>query len=134
MDSMDSMDSMARMESGELLYEAQSGTCPVPLPWVHQHFGKLTRTSTDDAHFSSKKNFGGRGVSRHKIYRRTDFTAGSTPYKEVAIQTGTTESVVGGLMRISCKEIPMRLKARLTPLESFDRIEEEIFKRGGVSG
>ena len=128
------------MERCEPLDEANSGTHPLPLPYVHQnpltieHFGEPGRTSTDNAHLTSHKKFGRRGVSGYKIDRRPVFNAGSTPYMEVVIQRGTTESVAGGLMRITCTEIPMRLKARLTPLESFSRISKEIFKRGGVSG
>ena len=122
-------------ESDEELDEAQSGThvmTPVPwdrrYPWPTKYFG-TPRTSTDNADVFSYKNLGGQDFRRYT-------TCGllSAPYEEIAIQRGTTASVVGGLLKISCTEIPMRLKARLTPLDCFNRIEEEISKQGGVSG
>ena len=105
--------------------------------WVHQdleHFQIPRRTSTDNAHISSHKNLGRQDVPKDKIDRAPVFISGSPPYEEVVICRRTTESVAGGLMRISCAETPMRLKARLTPVDCFNRISKKISKQGGVSG
>ena len=127
----------------EPLDEPQSGThamTPVPLTWVHrypwsdEHPEIPRRTSTDNAHLSSHKNLGRQDVPKDKIDRAPVFISGSPPYEEVVICRRTTESVAGGLMRISCAETPMRLKARLTPVDCFNRISKKISKQGGVSG
>ena len=120
-------------EIDEPIDEAQS----VRVPWVHQDLEQLRiprRTSTDNAHLSSHKNLGRQDVPKDKIDRGPIFISGSPPYEEVVICRRTTESVAGGLMRISCAETPMRLKARLTPVDCFNRISKKISKQGGVSG
>ena len=56
-----------------------------------------------------------------------------SPYEEVIINRGMKESVAGGLIMISCTNVQMRIKARLTPSHHFNRILEEILKEGGVN-
>ena len=56
----------------------------------------------------------------------------NSPYEEVVINRGMTESVAGGLIMISCTHVPLRIKARLTPPHHFNRILKEILKKGGV--
>ena len=56
----------------------------------------------------------------------------NSPYEEVVINRGMTESVAGGLIMISCTHVPLRIKARLTSTHYFNRILEEILKKGGV--